>query len=159
VEIFYTRYDRLLRSPRPHSLDLIHCTDFPVSYQTKGRNVWTSDRKYCQFGILLMDLRHIFALWSTPPYRFPTSISKHTVRLLRHRLNHSKTVTSSNNHRCYKEICNFVFCIVDSFSVQNKRYDCMGDQNTAHQFSMLFVPLKSHSYFDLLYCCIIIRCR
>jgi len=34
-----------------------------------------------------------------------------------------------------------------------------GRSEHCHQFSFLFVPLKSLSYFGILYCCIIIRCR
>lgn len=80
-----------------------------------------------QFGLLFVQLWPLFDPWSPPPYTFPSSISKQTVRLLRCRLDHSKAVTSSTHHRCYKEICAFVFCIVEILSVHNKRYDCMGD--------------------------------
>jgi hypothetical protein len=71
----------------------------------------------------------------------------------------ARLLTSSTYHRCHKET--HVFCLLHS-------RDFLRSQQTVwlyeisehcHQFNILFVLPKSHSYFGFLYCCIIIRCR
>jgi len=53
------------------------------------------------------------------------------------------------------------FCLLNGrdFLRSQQTVRLYGRSEHCHQFSILFVLLKSHSYFGLLYCCTITRCR
>jgi len=152
---FPTRDTTLIRSPRPHS-PWPHTLYRFSRFLSNDWNFRTSDRN-----------SSAFCSWSWGPFSTlgllrPTDflhLYQNKLRLIRCRLDHSKAVTSSTYHRCYKEIRAFCLLHRRDFLRSQQTVWLYGRSEHCHQFSILFMFLKFHSNFGLLYCRIINRCR